>query len=260
MAGMRITLITGADGAPFTHDLTTRLAPGDELVVVAPTMRDRWSTGLKECPDLDALLAGPGTTPTYAVADELIGVGYSPAWQRPTDAEVAGRLIRTELLGAGFTLTEATTAAAARRGLGFTLLPASDDRAELHAVLATADGPRAVHVAEVLADPKAHDVEDIVLVAETWAASEAVRAAIAASDVVVLGPSSRTLAIDPVLRAPGLLDAIGTEQPVLVVEHRDTAPAALVGVAGLREADPGRAEPVPADPDAVLQRARSVSA
>jgi LPPG:FO 2-phospho-L-lactate transferase len=258
MADMRITVIIGADGAPFAHDLAGRLTPEDELVAVVPTMRDRWSTGLKVCPDLDALLAVPGVATTHAVADELIAIGYSPAWQRPSDADVAGQLIRTELLGAGYTLTEATAAASARRGIGFTLLPASDDRAELHVVVPGAEGVRAMHIAEVLADPDSYDIQDLVLVAETWSASPAVRAAIESSDVVVLGPSSRTLAIDPVLRAPGVLEAFRGDVPVLVVDHEDSAPAELVRVAGLREADPGRPEPVAADAGAVLDRARKV--
>ncbi|MEV7395648.1 2-phospho-L-lactate transferase CofD family protein [Aeromicrobium sp. NPDC092404] len=257
---MRITVILGADGAPFMHDLVGLLEPEDELVVVVPTMRDRWTTGLKACPDLDALLAAPGATYTHAVADELIGIGYSPAWQRPTDADVAGQLIRTELLAAGYSLTDATAATAKRRDLGFTVLPVSDDRAELHVVVPAADGARAVHVSEVLADPDAHDVQDLVLVAETWSASEAARTAIASADVVVLGPSSRTLAIDPVLRAPSLRESFRSDHPVLVVEHDDPAPAELVRVAGLREPDPGRAEPVPADAGAVLDRARKVVA
>ena len=39
MADMRITVIVGADGAPFVHELAGRLEPGDELTVVAPTVR-----------------------------------------------------------------------------------------------------------------------------------------------------------------------------------------------------------------------------
>jgi 2-phospho-L-lactate transferase/gluconeogenesis factor (CofD/UPF0052 family) len=260
MADMRITVILGADGAPFAHDLSGRLEADDELTVVVPTMRDRWTTGLKACPDLDAVLALPDAAQTHGVADELIAVGYSPAWQRPSDADIAGQLIRTELLGAGYTLTEATAATATRRGLGFTLLPTSDDRAELHGVVPAAEGVRAVHIAEILADPDAYDVQDLVLVAETWAASDAVRTAIGSSDVVVIGPSSRTLAIDPVLRAPGMLAAFRDDLPVLVVEHEDAAPAELVRVAGLREPDPGRPETVGADPASVLDRARKVTA
>ena len=55
-------------------------------------------------------------------------------------------------------------------------------------------------------------------------------------------------------------EAFRDDQPVLVVEHEDSAPAELIRVAGLREPDPGRAEPVPADAGAVLDRAHKVGA
>ena len=249
MTDMRILLVSGGDGTPFAHRLASRLEPSDELVVVAPIVRDQWTTGLKASPDLDALLAPVASASTYAVADELIGLGYFPAWQRSSDLDVAGRLIRTELLDAGYSLTEATAATATRRGVPFRLLPVSDDRAELHVVVASDEGPHAIHITEYLAAPEAYDPQDVVLVAETWSVSEDVRTGLAATDVIVLAPSSRTLAIDPVLRTPGFRDAIDATTAVLAVEHADTAPADLVRVSGLREPDPGKAEQVPADAD-----------
>ncbi|MET0931064.1 MAG: 2-phospho-L-lactate transferase CofD family protein [Aeromicrobium sp.] len=253
---MRITLITGADGAPFAHDLATALDPGDELTVIAPTGRDHWSAWLKACPDLDALLAPREVPPTYAVADQLASIDY--AWQRTSDQIVATRLVRTELLGTGFSLTEATLAAAARADVGFRLLPVSDDRAELHVVVGP--DPHAIHIGDYLADPAAHEPTETLLVAEAWSASETVLGALGTTDVLILGPSSRTLAIDPVLRAPGVLDAIAETLPVLVVEHCDDAPDALVRVAGLREPDPGQPSPVAADAATVADRARTVAA
>ena len=255
---MRITLISGADGASFVHELAAAVGPGDELTVVAPIVRDHWSAWLKACPDLDALLTPPGVAPTFGVADQLRSIDYSPAWQRASDQVVATRLVRTELIGTGYSLSQATLAAASRAGLGYRLLPMSDDRAELHVVVGD-EQPRAVHVEEYLADPSAHVPSETVLVAEAWTVSSAVADELRDSDVVVLGPSSRTLAIDPVLRTPGLLDALGAQVPVLVVEHADTAPPALVTAAGLRESDPGRAHPVPADAPAVAARAKELA-
>jgi LPPG:FO 2-phospho-L-lactate transferase len=256
---MRITLITGADGVTFARDLAAALAPTDELTVVAPTVRDHWSAWLKACPDLDALLSPPDVTPTYAVADQLRAIDYSPAWQRTSDQTVATRLVRTELIGSGFTLSQASLAAASRAGLGYRLLPMSDDRAELHVVVG-GDEPRAVHVGEYLADPSAHTPSETVLVAEAWTVSPDVVAQLGGSDVVVLGPSSRTLAVDPVLRTPALLEALPPDVPVLVVDHADPAPADLVRVAGLRAADPRLAAPVAADVAAVVARLRTVDA
>ncbi|MCW2830976.1 MAG: hypothetical protein JWP31_1668 [Aeromicrobium sp.] len=259
MAGMRITLISGADGVPFVHELATALSADDELTVIAPTVRDHWSAWLKACPDLDALLTQPGTPTTHAVADQLKAIDYSPAWQRTSDQDVATRLVRTELIGTGFALTDATMAAATRAKLPYRLVPMSDDRAELHVVVG-GDEPRAIHIAQYLAEPSAHEPTETLLVAETWAVSPAAAAAVQSADVVVLGPSSRTLAIDPVLRTPGLLDALPCTTPVLVVEHDDTAPADLIRVAGVRQDDPGLPERVPSDVRAVLELAGRVTA
>lgn len=255
---MRITLITGAEGAPFAHDLAAGLDPGDELTVIAPTARDHWAAGLKASPDLDALLDAPGVAPAYAVADQLLALGFSPAWQRASDQHIATRLIRTELLGTGYSLTDVSAAVASRTGAPFRILPVSDDRAELHVVVGPE--PHAIHIGEYLDAPDAHEPSETVLVAEAWSASETVLTTLGATDVLVLGPASRTLAIDPVLRAPGFLDALPADLPVLVVEHADTAPEALVRVAGLREADPGAAQTVPGDAAAVIAAAREVAA
>lgn len=252
---MRITLISGADGASFAHDLADALGPDDDLTVIAPTVRDHWSAWLKACPDLDALLSPPGTPDTFAVADQLRSIDYSPAWQRTSDRTVAHRLVRSELLGTGYSLSDATLAAASRGGLPFRLLPMSDDRAELHVVVG-GDTPRAIHVGEYLADPAAHDPSETVLVAESWRVSPSVVTQLADTDVLVLGPSSRTLAIDPVLRTPSLVDALPVGRPVLVVDHVDAAPADLVRVAGLREPDPVGAEAVGSEAAAVADRAR----
>ncbi len=100
MAVMRILLVVGADGAPFAHELGQLLEPDDELTVVAPTVRGHVAAGLQASPDLDGLLT-PTTPATYAVADALEAVGYTPTWQRASDQAVAARLVRTELVADG---------------------------------------------------------------------------------------------------------------------------------------------------------------
>lgn len=258
MAVMRILLVVGADGAPFARELGELLEPGDELTVVAPTVRGHVAAGLQASPDLDDLLA-PTTPVTYAVADALEAVGYTPTWQRASDQAVAARLVRTELVLTGTALTDATLAAGIRAALPYRLLPMCEDRAEFRVVVGSEE-PRAIPVDEYLADPPALEPTQLLLIADQISVSAAVSSALLGCDVLVLGPSSRTLAIDPVLRTPGFRDLISDELPVLVVDHEDSAPAELVRVAGLREADPGRPESVPADAGAVLDRARKVAA
>lgn len=259
LIGMRITLISGADGAPFAHQLATALSPDDEIVVIAPTVRGHISAGLQASPDLDALLTPADAAQTFSTSTALAAIGYVPRWQLASDQAVAARIVRTDLTASGTTLTDATVAAAARAGLPYRLLPVTDQRAEFRVVIGT-DDPRAIHIDEYLDDPAAFDATQLLLVADQTSVSPAVAQVLADTDVLVIGPSSRTLAIDPVLRTPGLTDLIGGDLTVLVVEHEDDTPADLVRVAGLRETDPGVAQPVANDAAAVVAQARSVLA
>ncbi|MFI5427579.1 2-phospho-L-lactate transferase CofD family protein [Aeromicrobium sp. UC242_57] len=254
---MRITLITGADGAAFAHDLGTSLSPDDRLTVIAPTVRGHISAGLLASPDLDGLLTPPGSAATFATADALEAIGYAPRWQRASDQAIAARIVRTDLTANGTSLTDATIAAATRSGLPYRLLPACEDRAEFRVVIGT-DDPRAIHVEQYLADPAAHEATQLLLVADQITISPAVAQALAETDVLVLGPSSRTLAIDPVLRTPRPPRADHRCPPDAGRPSRRPGPGRLVTVAGLSEPDPGRFETVPAD--AVLDHARKVTA
>jgi LPPG:FO 2-phospho-L-lactate transferase len=230
---MRIVLLTDGSGAGPAHRLATLLADGERLDVVVPVTRDHWAHGLKSCPDVDAFLDHARTADsTFAVADELAAVGFSPAWMRPSDTDVARRIVRTELLQAGYSLGDATRAMATRASLPFGLHPASDDRAELHVVIDDPDGRRAVHVAEFLADPSAHPAVDATVVATSWELSPAVRELLADADVVVLGPSTPVLSVDPLLVTPGLREALtapvveaGSDAAGTLASARDAAGA-----------------------------------
>jgi LPPG:FO 2-phospho-L-lactate transferase len=211
---MRIVFLTDGDGSGLAHDLAALLTDDNTLDVVVPVTRDHWTHGLKCCPDIDAFLAVPRgdvAAPTFAVADELAAVGFSPSWVRPSDAEIARQIQRTELLQAGFTLGDATRAMAARSSLPFGLLPVSDDRAELHVVVEEPGGRRAVHVAEYLADPPARAVE-ATIITTSWEVSTAVREVVGEADVLLLGPSSPVLSVDPLLATPGLSDVMTAPQ------------------------------------------------
>lgn len=259
MRAMRITLITGADGAAFVHDLATQLSPEDTLHIIAPVVRGHISAGLQASPDLDALLQPADANPTHATSDALDAVGYVPTWQRASDQAIAARIVRTDLTANGTTMTDATSAAALRTGLPYSLLPMCDERAEFRVVIGT-DDPHAVHIEEYLADPASFEPTQLLLVADQISLSQAVADAMNLADVLVLGPSSRTLVIDPVLRTPGFGNVVRSDLPVLVVEHQDTTPAELVRIAGLGEELPGRSQVVAHDAATVVAQARAVTA
>lgn len=210
---MHLVLLAGADAALFTREVASLLTPEESLTVVAPTARDRWGLALKQSPDLDAHLLGSPSSPGAAgsssgtaVADALAALEFGAPWLRPDDATLAQQLVRTDLLQAGFSLTQATEAAATRLGLPFRLLPASDDRNELRVVVDDAEGGRALHVDEALAlgVPAAAST----VVASGWDVTPEVVEALTAADVVAVAPTSRRLALEPMLAVPGLREAL----------------------------------------------------
>jgi LPPG:FO 2-phospho-L-lactate transferase len=252
---MRIVLLTDGSGAGLAHDLAEQLENADTLDVVAPVTRDMWANGLKCCPDLDAFLTVPRTAaPTFAVADALAAVGFSPSWMRPSDRSIAVQIVRTELLQAGYTLTDATTAMSARASLPFRLLPVSDDRAELHVVVDEPDGRRALHVEEYLAGPRPPQAVGITIVTRSWAGSASVGVVLDTADAVVLGPSSPVAALGPLLAAPGLRDHLTA--PVLEVERDATEPTGLDDLAALAPPSLPPATRVQNDATDVLAAAR----
>ncbi|GGO84688.1 2-phospho-L-lactate transferase [Nocardioides phosphati] len=206
-------LAAGARGARFSNDLVAGLrtgaadAPGS-VTLVANTAADAWLHGLKVSPDLDLLMHTLGGSPaaTSTVAAGLAAYGVEPAWFAPADHEVATQLVRTQMLEAGYPLSQVTEALC-RRWLTplyadrVRLLPVTDDRVETHVAVADAASPsgqRALHLQEYRARHEGEPVEAVAVVG-----------------------------IDSASPAPGVLDAITGADEVVVV------PGDAFGVAGL---------------------------
>ncbi|TCI95893.1 hypothetical protein E0W78_15785 [Aeromicrobium sp. IC_218] len=229
MAAMRVTVLAGAESAPFVRELAS-LLPAHDLTVVASVARDQWVHGLKRTPDADALLDGLRAEPSSAtsrVAEELAALGAEPRWAHDDDATLARQVLRTELLAAGFGLAEVTAALAARLALPATVVPVSEHRTELHVVVTDAGERRAVHVEEHLATGTA-EAESLVVVSTDDSASDAALAAVRDADVVVLAPVRPTVTRTPLLRAGGLRDALAARPaPLLAAPEADDPLAAL---------------------------------
>ncbi|MGH3508192.1 MAG: 2-phospho-L-lactate transferase [Nocardioidaceae bacterium] len=231
---MRITVLSGGiGGARFLTGLKAVTDTGrDPVTVIGNTADDIWLFGLKVCPDLDTVMytLGGGISPergwgrdqeTWNAKDELAAYGVQPTWFGLGDRDLATHIVRTQMLHAGYTLSQVTEALCARWQPGVQLLPMTDDRVETHVVIDDPDGGgrRAVHFQEYwvrLQGPKAYDV--VPIGAPDATPARGVIEAIAESDVVVLPPSNPVVSIGTILAVPGLADAV-----------RST-PAAVVGV------------------------------
>ena len=160
----------GVGGATFLRGLLHGVRRGElrgvdadaEVTVIANTADDIWLHGLKICPDLDTVMytLGDGIDPergwgrrdeTWSAKEELAAYGVEPTWFGLGDRDLATHLVRTQMLDAGYPLSEVTEALCRRWQPGVRLLPMTDDRVETHIAIADPDSPsgrRVVHFQE----------------------------------------------------------------------------------------------------------------
>ena len=121
----RVTVLSGGvGGARFLQGLlrlVARTGSETEVTVVANTGDDIWVHGLKVCPDLDTVMytLGDGidtqrgwgrTDETWHAKDELAAYGVEPTWFGLGDRDIATHLVRTQMLDAGYPLSQVTEA------------------------------------------------------------------------------------------------------------------------------------------------------
>ena len=243
---MHITALSGGiGGARFLRGLLSHLdgigsAAGDtpgphRLSVLANTADDMWMFGLRVCPDLDTVMYTLGggideergwgrRDETWHAKEELAAYGVEPSWFGLGDRDLATHVVRTQMLGAGYPLSDVTRALCTRwpvpHETGVGLLPMTDDRAETHIVVDDPDSlsGRAVHFQEYWVRMRAQvPARDVVVVGvEECKPAPGVLDAIADADVVLLPPSNPVVSVGTILAVPGISDALrATSAPVV---------------------------------------------
>jgi len=241
-----ITVLSGGmGGARFLQGLLHGIARGSlpgvspdaAVTVVANTADDIWVHGLKVCPDLDTVMytLGDGIDPergwgrreeTWSVRTELAAYGVEPTWFGLGDRDVATHLVRTQMLDAGYPLSQVTEALCRRwleplEGPPVRLLPMTDDRVETHVAIADPDSPsgrRVVHFQEYWVRLRAQvPAETVVVVGlEESTPGPGVIDAITDADLVVLPPSNPVVSVGTILGVPRVREAVAaTRAPVV---------------------------------------------
>ena len=238
-----VVLSGGVGGARFLQGLLRLIeregdpvAEAPEVTVIANTSDDIWVHGLKVCPDLDTVMytLGDGidtergwgrVAETWHAKEELAAYGVEPTWFGLGDRDLATHLVRTQMLEAGYRLTDVTAALCRRWQPGVTLLPMTDDRVETHVAISDpADGERrAVHFQEYWirhrAEVPAHAVVPIGL--EQSTATPEVLQAIGDADLVLVPPSNPVVSIGTILGVPGVREALSA------------SPGKIIGISGI---------------------------
>ncbi len=215
-----VSLAGGIGGARFLRGLRAT-APDDQITVIGNTGDDITLFGLRVCPDLDTVMYTLGggideaqgwgrAEETHVVKEELAAYGVEPQWFGLGDRDFATHIVRSQMLEAGYPLSQITQALCARWQPGVRLLPMSDDRCETHVIITDEHGKRAVHFQEWWVRLRASvPAESVALVGVDQAKpAPGVLDAIADADVVILPPSNPVVSIGTILQVPGIRDAL----------------------------------------------------
>lgn len=232
---MKVTVLAGGvGGARFLlgarqllgldpSQVRGRPADDHELTAVVNIGDDAWIHGVRVCPDLDTCMytLGGGVDPergwghrdeTWHATEELARYGVKPDWFMLGDRDLGTHLVRTQMLNAGYPLTQITEALCDRWQPGARLLPASNDRCETHVVITDpADlSRRAIHFQEWWVRYRAQvPTHSFAFVgAEKASATNEAVAAIAEADVILLAPSNPVVSIGAILAVPGIRGAL----------------------------------------------------
>jgi LPPG:FO 2-phospho-L-lactate transferase len=202
-----VALAGGTGGAKLAHGLQQALPAGD-LTVVVNTGDDTERHGLLVMPDHDAVMymlsgrfddeRGWGVADeTWTVMDALTEYGEE-SWFRLGDHDFATHIARTARLREGRSLTEVVLSLQRALGIRTAILPMAD--ASVRTQVRTDDGwldfqEYFVHQRQ---GPEVREVR----FAGDLTPTPQVREALAAAEVIVIGPSNPIVSIGPILAGP----------------------------------------------------------
>jgi LPPG:FO 2-phospho-L-lactate transferase len=213
---MKIVFLSGGTGTPKLIQGFLQLVQQEEITVVGNTGEDLEVNGLYVSPDLDTLLytfAGIVNEETwYGIKGdtffeherlkaqgivEILKIG---------DQDRQTKKLRTELLKAGFSLSEATRKLCERFGVKARLLPMSDDRVTTR--ILTTEGEMGFHEFWILRRGQV-EVKGVVFQgAEQAEPAPGVLESLEEADFIVIGPSNPVTSIGPILSVKEIRNAL----------------------------------------------------
>ncbi|HYM96937.1 MAG TPA: 2-phospho-L-lactate transferase [Candidatus Sulfotelmatobacter sp.] len=199
-------LAGGTGGAKLAAGLHSVL-PRGHLTVVANTADDDEFWGLAVSPDVDAVIyrlagvfnedAGYGVAnDSFHVLEALGSIGED-TWFRLGDRDIATHLLRSDLIRAGATPTEATLRLCEKFDLATRVLPMTDARVRTRFVTDRGELSFQEYFVRERLEPRLLEVRFAGIEAAT--ATPQVLAALAEADLVIIGPSNPIISVGPML-------------------------------------------------------------
>ncbi|GMG88367.1 2-phospho-L-lactate transferase [Biformimicrobium ophioploci] len=222
-----LALTGGVGGAKLCLGLAHCLA-GEQLCIVANTADDFEHLGLNICPDLDTVmytLAGLSDREKgWGLAGEswnclsALEAAGGETWFLLGDKDIATHLVRTGMMNAGRSLSEATAKLCKQLGLNVSLLPMSDDPVRTMVQTAGGELPFQEYFVRERCAPevsgfrfdgleKARPQPEFLRTVE----DSALRA-------IIICPSNPFVSVEPIISLPGIREGMASSQaPVIAV-------------------------------------------
>jgi LPPG:FO 2-phospho-L-lactate transferase len=217
-----VALSGGVGGARFLDGLS-RVVDGGSLTAIVNTGDDFEHLGLAICPDLDTVMytlsglgdeeRGWGLTGETFGALGLVARYGGPDWFALGDRDLATHLVRTAALRAGEPLSSVTARLFASLGVAARVLPMADGPCRTMIDTAT-DGT--LPFQEWFVRRRAQPAVRAVRFEGRPAPAPGLLDAIAACDLVLIGPSNPYVSIDPILSLDGVRPALAKKRVVAV--------------------------------------------
>jgi LPPG:FO 2-phospho-L-lactate transferase len=244
-----ITVLTGGTGGAKFVDGLRQIVPPEELAIIVNTGDDLLWWGLYVSPDIDSItymLAGRlspergwGVRGDTFFCLKTMGQIGEPTWLHIGDRDLAMHILRSRLLAAGKTLSEATAEIATRLGIKTCILPMSDSRVETRVLTPSGD----LSFEEYFVQRWYQDPVEAVRFSGASDARPApgVLDAIRSSQLVLLAPSNPVTSIGPILGVPGIRQALRESRARIAAVSPIVGGAAVTGPAGVLMAAQGLA-------------------
>lgn len=222
---MIVVLAGGVGAARFLEGLV-QVVPPEIIAAIVNTGDDMVFHGLHVSPDIDIVMytlagivdpsQGWGIRDDTTHALSMLAMLGADTWFKLGDRDLAVHIRRTELMRAGWTLSQITDAFRRALNVGVRLLPMSDDPVATE--ISTPAGW--LHFQQYLVQRRARDEALGVRFVGIEQARPApgVLEALRTAEVIVIAPSNPVVSIGTVLAVPGVRDAIAAASaPVVAV-------------------------------------------
>jgi LPPG:FO 2-phospho-L-lactate transferase len=220
-----VTLAGGVGAARFLEGLV-QIAPPEEITAIVNTGDDFELHGLYISPDLDIVTCtladlidrqqGWGIVDDTLNCMDWLGRLGAPTWFQLGDKDLALHIQRTALLRAGHTLAEVADQFRRALGVAVRIVPMSNDPAPTHIITPAGE----MHFEEYFVRRRAQDevLGSRSVGIEAARPTPGILDAIGAADAVLIAPSNPIVSVGTTLAVPGVRAALErTAAPVVAV-------------------------------------------